>query len=84
MGHMQEIGADPIIGGGHKSMASAGPAGVLGMKKRWEETVLRKSSTHSNKEVELLGRSIRGIPLITLMTFFPYVKEGVSHSFFRF
>jgi len=46
---MDEIGADFIIGSGHKSMASAGPAGVLGMKKKWEETVLRKSSKYSKQ-----------------------------------
>jgi len=28
---MEEIGADFVIGSGHKSMASTGPAGVLGM-----------------------------------------------------
>jgi Sep-tRNA:Cys-tRNA synthetase len=76
---MEEIGADFVIGSGHKSMASAGPAGVLGMKKKWEETVLKKSSTYSNKEIELLGCTIRGVPLITLMASFPYVKERVSH-----
>jgi len=37
---MEEMGADFIIGSGHKSMASAGPVGVLGMKKKWEETVM--------------------------------------------
>jgi Sep-tRNA:Cys-tRNA synthetase len=76
---MEEIGADFVIGSGHKSMASAGPAGVLGMKKKWEETVLKKSSTFSNKEIELLGCTIRGVPLITLMASFPYVKERVNH-----
>ena len=76
---MEEIGADFIIGSGHKSMASAGPAGVLGMKKKWEETVLRKSGTYSNKEIELLGCTIRGVPLITLMASFPYVKERVNN-----
>jgi Sep-tRNA:Cys-tRNA synthetase len=75
---MEEIGADFIIGSGHKSMASAGPVGVLGMKKKWEETVLRKSGTHSNKEIELLGCSTRGVPLITLMASFPHVKERVT------
>ncbi len=75
---MEEIGADFIIGSGHKSMASAGPAGVLGMKKKWEEIVLRKSDTYSNKEIELLGCSIRGVPLITLMASFPYVKERIN------
>jgi Sep-tRNA:Cys-tRNA synthetase len=76
---MQEIGADFIIGSGHKSMASAGPAGVMGMKKKWEEIVLRKSGKYRNKDIELLGCSIRGVPLITLMASFPYVKERVQH-----
>lgn len=75
---MQEIGADFIIGSGHKSMASAGPCGVLGMKKKWEEKVLRKSSAYSNKEIELLGCTLRGVPLMTLMASFPYVKERVK------
>jgi Sep-tRNA:Cys-tRNA synthetase len=76
---MEEIGADFIVGSGHKSMASAGPAGVLGMKKKWEEIVLRKSRKYSKKEIELLGCTIRGVPLITLMASFPYVKERVNH-----
>ena len=76
---MEEIGADFIIGSGHKSMASTGPAGVLGMKKKWEGTVLRKSAAYSNKDIELLGCSIRGVPLITLMASFPHVKERVQH-----
>ena len=76
---MDEIGADFIIGSGHKSMASAGPAGVLGMKRKWEETVLRRSGKYGKKEIELLGCTIRGVPLITLMASFPYVKERVNH-----
>ena len=76
---MDEIGADFIVGSGHKSMASAGPAGVLGMKKKWEGIVLRKSGKYSKKDIELLGCSVRGVPLITLMASFPYVKERVQH-----
>ncbi len=76
---MSDVGADFIIGSGHKSMASAGPCGVLGMKKKWEEIVLRKAKAYSNKEVELLGCTLRGVPLITLMASFPYVKERVNH-----
>lgn len=76
---MEEMGADFIVGSGHKSMASAGPVGVLGMKKKWEQTVLRKSGRHSNKDIELLGCTVRGVPLITLMASFPYVKERVTH-----
>jgi Sep-tRNA:Cys-tRNA synthetase len=76
---MAEMGADFIVGSGHKSMASAGPSGVLGMKRKWEEIVLRRSSTYGKKEVELLGCSIRGVPLITLMASFPYVRDRVGH-----
>ena len=76
---MEEIGADFIVGSGHKSMASAGPVGILGMKKKWEQIVLRKSGRHSNKDVELLGCSVRGVPLMTLMASFPYVQERVQH-----
>jgi Sep-tRNA:Cys-tRNA synthetase len=74
---MEEMGADFIIGSAHKSMAAAGPAGVLGMKKKWEDAVLRKSGTFGNKEVELLGCSLRGVPLITLMASFPSVKDRI-------
>lgn len=77
--NMGEIGADFIVGSGHKSMASAGPCGVLGMKKMWEEVVLRKSEAYSNKEVELLGCTLRGVPLVTLMASFPGVVERVEH-----
>jgi len=76
--NMNELGADFIIGSGHKSMASAGPCGVLGMKRRWEEVVLRKSETYSNKELELLGCTLRGVSVVTLMASFPYVVERVD------
>jgi Sep-tRNA:Cys-tRNA synthetase len=75
---MEELGADFIVGSGHKSMASTGPCGVLGMKKKWEEVVLRKSEAYGNKEVESLGCTLRGAPLVTLMASFPYVKERVN------
>ncbi len=76
---MEEIGADFIVGSGHKSMAAAGPVGVLGMKKKWEQIVLRKSAKHRNKDVELLGCTVRGVPIVTLMASFPYVKERVNN-----
>lgn len=74
---MEEMGADFIIGSGHKSMAATGPVGVLGMKKKWEEAVLRKSRIYGNKDVELLGCSVRGVPLMTLMASFPSVEGRV-------
>lgn len=76
---MEEIGADFIVGSGHKSMASAGPCGVLGMKRKWEGLVLRRSQEYDNKEVELLGCTLRGVPLVTLIASFPQVQERVHH-----
>jgi Sep-tRNA:Cys-tRNA synthetase len=77
--NMEEMQADFIVGSGHKSMAAAGPVGVLGMKKKWEQIVLRKSAKHRNKDIELLGCTVRGVPLMTLMASFPYVRERVSN-----
>jgi Sep-tRNA:Cys-tRNA synthetase len=76
--NMMKIGADFIIGSAHKSMASAGPCGVLGMKRKWEDILLRRSAVYKSKEVELLGCTVRGAPLLTFMASFPYVKERVN------
>ncbi len=76
---MDELGADFIVGSGHKSMASAGPSGVLGMAKKWEDIILRKSALYPKKQVELLGCTLRGTAMATLMASFPHVKERVHH-----
>ncbi len=75
---MEAIGADFIIGSGHKSMASSGPIGVLGMNKKWEKIVLRKSKRYPQKEVEFLGCELRGTAIATLMAAFPTVVERVE------
>lgn len=75
----RELGCDFIVGSGHKSMAACGPVGVVGLKSEFEPKVLRKSATHKIKEVELLGCTSRGAPLITLMTSFPFVVERIRH-----
>ncbi len=72
------IKADFIVGSGHKSMASTGPIGVLGMKEEWADVVLKRSQKYKNKEVELLGCSVRGVAIMTLMASFPHVKERVK------
>ncbi len=75
---LKKIGADFIVGSGHKSMAASGPIGVLGMKEEWEKIVLRRSAKYKNKEVELLGCTARGATIITLMASFPHVRERVK------
>lgn len=77
--NMNEIGADFIVCSGHKSMASAGPIGVLGLNKKWEDLVCQESPTNKGKELECLGCSVRGTPLITLMASFPDVVQRVRH-----
>jgi Sep-tRNA:Cys-tRNA synthetase len=76
---MNDLGADFIIGSGHKSMASAGPSGVLGMNAKWEDTILRKSTAYPKKQVELLGCTLRGMAVVTLIASFPHVKERVNY-----
>ena len=75
---MNELHADFIVGSGHKSMASAGPSGVLGMNEKWAEKVLRISEINKKKEIECLGCTLRGVPLVTLMASFPEVQRRVN------
>ena len=75
----RDIGADIIVGSGHKSMAACGPVGVLGATEELARSIFRLSSTKKNKEVELLGCTVRGAPLLTMMASFPAVVERVKH-----
>jgi Sep-tRNA:Cys-tRNA synthetase len=75
----RELGADMIVGSGHKSMAASGPVGVLGATEEYARTIFRLSSTKKNKEVELLGCTVRGAPLLTMMASFHAVVERVAH-----
>lgn len=75
---MKDLGADFVVGSGHKSMASSGPIGVLGMSEDFAKIVLRKSTIFKNKEVELLGCTARGVPLMTLMASFDHVRERIK------
>ena len=76
--NMKDIGSDFIVGSGHKSMAACGPIGVIGMKKEWEEIVLKKSKYFKSKEIEMLGCTERGAPLITLLASFPQIVARVK------
>jgi len=74
----KKLKADFVVGSGHKSMAASGPIGVLGLKEEWADKVFKRSSTHSVKEVEMLGCTSRGAPLATLMASFPHIMERVG------
>ncbi len=74
-----DLGADIIVGSGHKSMASCGPIGVLGASAEYAKTIFKLSATKKNKAVELLGCTVRGAPLLTMMASFPSVVERTKH-----
>lgn len=72
----RELGVDYIVGSGHKSMAASGPVGVLGVCGEDAAAQLFRKSVHSKvKEVEMLGCTSRGAPIMTLMASFPEVVE---------
>lgn len=75
----KEIGADFIVGSGHKSMAASGPVGVLGLREEYVPIVLRKSKYSKVKEVELLGCTARGATVMTLIASFPEVVKRVRN-----
>jgi len=74
----KKLNADFVVGSGHKSMAASGPIGVLGLKEEWAETVLKRSTKHAVKEIEMLGCTSRGAPVATLMASLPHVMERVK------
>jgi len=77
--NLKEIGADFIVGSGHKSMAASGPIGVVGATKKWAEQVFAKSKNYPLKGVEELGCTSRGLSIISLMASFPYVIKRVAN-----
>ncbi|MCK9305923.1 MAG: O-phospho-L-seryl-tRNA:Cys-tRNA synthase [Methanoculleus sp.] len=77
------IGADFVVGSGHKSMASVAPSGVLATTDEWASKVLRTTAMTGDltkrkfgiKEVEMLGCTLMGGTLLSMMASFPTVKE---------
>jgi Sep-tRNA:Cys-tRNA synthetase len=76
--YAKDIGADIIVASGHKSMASSGPIGLLGASEEYAGRIFRRSPTKKNKEVELLGCTVRGAGLLTMMASFPAVVERIA------
>ena len=76
----KELGADFVVGSGHKSMAASGPVGVLGVSEAYADKVLQKSPTHKNKEIEFLGCTARGATIMTLIASFPAIVERTKQE----
>ncbi|WP_292410754.1 MULTISPECIES: O-phospho-L-seryl-tRNA:Cys-tRNA synthase [unclassified Methanoculleus] len=77
------LGADFVVGSGHKSMASPAPSGVIAATAEWAPRVFRTTAmtgdlTHRKfgiKEVEMLGCTLMGANLIAMIASFPTVRE---------
>jgi Sep-tRNA:Cys-tRNA synthetase len=78
----KKIGADFIVGSGHKSMASVAPSGVLATTDEWAEKIFRTTQMVGDltkrkfgiKEVENLGCTLMGAPLLSMIASFPGVQ----------
>lgn len=82
----KELGADFLVGSGHKSMAAPAPSGVLATTNEWAETVFRTTGikgdltgrTFGVKEVEMMGCTLMGVTSVGMMASFPHVKKRVK------
>ncbi len=83
----RKLGADFVVGSGHKSMAAPAPTGILATTVEMEKKVFATTQTKGDvsgrvfgiKEVQLLGCTVMGAPLIAMMASFPKVKERVKY-----
>jgi Sep-tRNA:Cys-tRNA synthetase len=79
------LGADFVVGSGHKSMAAPAPSGVLATTAERADEVFRTTLTKTDKtsrtfgvkEVEMMGCTLMGVTLIGMMASFPHVQERV-------
>jgi Sep-tRNA:Cys-tRNA synthetase len=83
----REMGADFLVGSGHKSFASPAPSGIVATTNEWAGKVFRTTQMVGDvtgrkfgiKEVEMLGCTLMGANLIAMMASFPRVQERVKH-----
>lgn len=81
----KDLGADFIVGSGHKSMAAPAPSGVLATTAERASEVFRTTSVKTDltsrtfgiKEVEMMGCTLMGVTLVGMMASFPHVQERV-------
>lgn len=81
-----KIGADFLVGSGHKSFASPAPSGILATTEEWSTKVFKTTNIVGDvtnrsfgiKEVELLGCTLMGSNLVAMMASFPKIEERVG------
>ncbi|OPY52081.1 MAG: O-phospho-L-seryl-tRNA:Cys-tRNA synthase [Methanosaeta sp. PtaU1.Bin060] len=82
----KKIGADFIVGSGHKSMASVAPSGVLATTDEWAKKIFRTTQMVGDltkrkfgvKEVENLGCTLMGATLLSMIASFPRVRARTA------
>ena len=82
-----KIGADFIVGSGHKSMASVAPSGVLATTDEWAQKLFRTTQMVGDltgrkfgvKEVENMGCTLMGATLLSMIASFPRIKERTAN-----
>jgi Sep-tRNA:Cys-tRNA synthetase len=82
----KKIGANFVVGSGHKGMAAVAPSGILATTDEWAPKVFRGSHiigdvtgrSFKHKEPEMLGCTLMGGTLLSMMASFPHVKERVK------
>ncbi len=80
------LGADFVVGSGHKSMASPAPSGVLAANDEYADRVFKTTTLEGDltgrrfgiKEVQMLGCTLMGGNLVAMMASFPTVQERVT------
>jgi Sep-tRNA:Cys-tRNA synthetase len=83
----KSLGADFVVGSGHKSMAAPAPSGILATTDEYADIVLRTTKITGDvtgrkfgiKQVGILGCSLMGAPVVGLIASFPAVRERVNH-----
>ena len=82
----RKIGADFIVGSGHKSMASVAPSGVLATTDEWASNLFRTTQMVGDltkrkfgiKEVENMGCALMGATLLSMIASFPRVQARTN------
>lgn len=77
---------DVLVSSGHKSWAASAPTGILAVREELADRVLARSGISGDwsgrrfgtKEYALLGCTVMGAPLMTLMASFPEVVRRVE------
>ncbi|MCE5298951.1 MAG: O-phospho-L-seryl-tRNA:Cys-tRNA synthase [Methanoregulaceae archaeon] len=80
------LGADFVVGSGHKSMAAPAPSGMLATTAEWAERVFRTTAAKTDvtgrtfgvKEIGMMGCTLMGVTLVGMMASFPHVRERVK------